>query len=153
MNMPVSNNSHPGTNPGSSHRRWLVILGILVLAAGGYSVYLGTQTQDLRRQFATARQDNAALREKLSDTDTALQNALDSLRQDISQAREDAGASLAKAQSAANRLSSCSRAACLSACMGGWRNLLTSPRVSASTAAICSSLKLLSRAWKRCSSA
>jgi chromosome segregation ATPase len=87
----------------TQHHRWLVILGILVLAAGGYSVYLGTQTQDLRRQFATVRQDNAALREKLSDSDTALHNALDSLHRDISQTREDAGASLAKAQSAANR--------------------------------------------------
>ena len=80
-----------------------LILGALVLAAGGYSIYLGTQTQDLRHQFAAAQQDNATLRAKLSDTSTQLQGALDSLRQDLSQAEHDANTGLAKAQSAATR--------------------------------------------------
>lgn len=73
------------------------------LAARGYVIYLGTQTQDLRRQFAAAQQDNTTLRAKLSDTSTQLQGALDSLRQDLSQAEQDANARLAKAQSAATR--------------------------------------------------
>jgi chromosome segregation ATPase len=81
----------------------LLILGVLVVAAGGYSIYLGTQTQDLRRQFAAAQQDNTTLRAKLSDTSTQLQGALDSLRQDLSQAEHDANTGLAKAQSAATR--------------------------------------------------
>jgi len=74
-----------------------------VLAAGGYSIYLGTQTRDLRHQFAAAQQDNATLRAKLSDTSTQLQGALDSMRQDLSQAEQDANTGLAKAQSAATR--------------------------------------------------
>jgi chromosome segregation ATPase len=91
------------TNNSRQPHAWLVILGVLVLAAGGYSIYLGTQTKDLRRQFAAAQQDNATLRAKLSDTGTQLQGALDSLRQDLSQAEQDANNGLAKAQSAAAR--------------------------------------------------
>jgi len=82
---------------------WLLVLGALVLAAGGYSIYLGTQTQDLKRQFAAAQQDNTTLRAKLSDTGAQLQGALDSLRQDLSQAQQEASTGLAKAQSAASR--------------------------------------------------
>jgi chromosome segregation ATPase len=73
------------------------------LAAGGYSAYLGTQTRDLRHQFAASQEDNATLRAKLSDSDTELQSALTSLRQDLSQAQADSSASLAKAASAATR--------------------------------------------------
>jgi len=82
---------------------WLLALGALVIAAGGYSIYLGTQTKDLRRQFAAAQQDNATLRAKLTDTSTQLQGALDSMRQDLSQAEQDANTGLAKAQTAASR--------------------------------------------------
>jgi DNA repair exonuclease SbcCD ATPase subunit len=82
---------------------WLLILGALIVAAGGYAIYLGTQTQDLRRQFAAAQQDNETLRAKLSDTSTQLQGALDSLRQDLAQAQQDANTGLAKAQTAATR--------------------------------------------------
>jgi chromosome segregation ATPase len=83
---------------------WLLILTALVLAAGGYSVYLGTtQTQELKRQFAAAQQDNAALRASLADTSSQLQGAMDSLREDLSQVEQNANAGLAKAQSAASR--------------------------------------------------
>jgi chromosome segregation ATPase len=91
------------TNSSRQPHAWLWVLGVLVLAAGGYSIYLGTQTQDLRRQFAAAQQDTATLRAKLSDTSTQLQGALDSVRQDLSQAEQDANTGLAKAQSAATR--------------------------------------------------
>ena len=96
------NYSHP-VNSSRQPYVWLAILGILVLAAGSYSIYLGTQTQDLRRQFAAAERDNAALRTKLSDTSTQLQGALDSLRQDLAQAQQDANAGLQKAQNNAIR--------------------------------------------------
>jgi chromosome segregation ATPase len=89
------------SSPNTSHR-WLIVLGVLVLAVGGYAAYLGAQAVDLKRQFAATQQDNATLRAKLSDTDTQLQSALNSLRQDLSQAQEDASASLAKAANAAN---------------------------------------------------
>jgi chromosome segregation ATPase len=83
---------------------WLLILSALVLAASGYSIYLSTtQTQNLRRQFAAAQQDNAALRASLADTSAQLQGAMDSLRLDLSQAEQDANTGLAKAQSAATR--------------------------------------------------
>ena len=83
---------------------WLLILSALVLAASGYAIYSGTtQTQDLRRQFAAAQQDNAALRASLADTSSQLQGAMDSLREDLSQAEKDANTGLAKAQTAATR--------------------------------------------------
>jgi predicted nucleic acid-binding Zn-ribbon protein len=85
----------------SPSHRWLWVLGAGVLVAGGYAGYLGTQTQDLRHRFDAAQQDNAALRAKLADTDTDLQNALNSLRDDLSQAQQDASTNVAKAESAA----------------------------------------------------
>src|SRR5580658_1833013 len=86
----------------NTHHHWLMVLGALVLAVGCYAVYLGTQSMDLKRQFNAAQQDNATLRAKLSDTDTELQGALNSLRQDLSQAQQDASASVAKAANAAS---------------------------------------------------
>ena len=80
---------------------WVVFLGALVVAAGGYSIWLGSQTRDLRAQFAAAQADNASLRSKLADTGTQLQTALDSLRQDLSKAEADTNASLEKAQHSA----------------------------------------------------
>jgi len=83
---------------------WLLILSALVLAAGGYSIYLGTtQAQDLRRQIADAKQDNTALRATLADTSAQLQGTMDSLREDVSKVEQDANAGLAKAQTAATR--------------------------------------------------
>jgi chromosome segregation ATPase len=97
-----TNNSHNAISPGPSHR-WLLILGVLVLAAGGYSIYLGMQTQDLRHQFAAAQKDNATLRTELADTSSELQGALNSLRDDLAQAQQDASSSLAKTATAATR--------------------------------------------------
>ena len=102
MNENTTNNSYPVTATSPSHR-WLWVLGAGVLAAGGYAGYLGTQTQNLRHRFDAAQQDNAALRAKLSDTDNELQNALNSLRDDLSQAQQDASTNVAKAESAAAR--------------------------------------------------
>lgn len=98
----MSEHDNPSYSANTSHR-WLIVLSILVLAVGGYAIYLGAQSVDLKRQFAAAQQDNATLRAKLSDTDTELQAALNSLRQDLAQAQEDAGANLAKAANAATR--------------------------------------------------
>ena len=103
--MPMNenvNNSHPAISTNQSHG-WLLFLAAGGLAAGGYSIYLGTQTQDLRHKFATSQQESATLRANLSDTDTQLQSALNSLRDDLSQARRDVSSSAAKAQSAASR--------------------------------------------------
>ena len=101
MNENTTNNSHNVTATTSPSHRWLWVLGAGVLIAGGYAGYLGTQTQDLRHRFDAAQQDNAALRAKLADTDTDLQNALNSLRDDLSQAQQDASTNVAKAESAA----------------------------------------------------
>lgn len=98
----LNDHSQPATGRGKTHH-WLLILGAAVIASGGYAVYLGTQTQDLKHRFAAAQEDNATLRAKLSDTDTELQSALNSLRQDLSSVRDDATASVARAQSAATR--------------------------------------------------
>jgi chromosome segregation ATPase len=98
----IEHDNHSSSN---AHHHWLIVLGALVLAVGGYAIYLGKQSLDLKRQFAAVQQDNGTLRAKLSDTDTELQAALNSLRQDLSQAQEDASASVAKAASAATAAS------------------------------------------------
>jgi hypothetical protein len=81
----------------------LIILCALVIAAGGYSLYLGSQTNQLRTQFTAMQRDNTALREKLADTNAQIQTAVDSLHQDLAQAQQDATAGVQKAQSAAIR--------------------------------------------------
>jgi len=82
---------------------WLPILGAGILATGGAVIYQGTQTEDLRRQFAAAQSDNAALRAKLADTDSDLQGALKSLREEFAESKQEASLNLAKAQTAASR--------------------------------------------------
>jgi DNA repair exonuclease SbcCD ATPase subunit len=100
--MDSANNSRQPGNPGHLHI-WVAALGALVVAAGGYSMYLGGQTRDLRSQFAAAQQDNAALRSRLAENATQLQSALEGMRQDLAKAQEDASANLEKAQSVAIR--------------------------------------------------
>jgi predicted nucleic acid-binding Zn-ribbon protein len=104
MNENTDNRPLPATiistNPATP---WLLILAIGVLGAGGYAIYLGTQTQDLKQRFAAAQKDNATLRTELADNATELQGALTSLRDDLSQTQQDATASLAKAQTAVTR--------------------------------------------------
>lgn len=80
---------------------WVAALGALVVAAGGYSLWLGSQTRDLREQFRAEQADNALLRAKLADTSAQLQSALDSLRDDLTKAEAETNASLEKAQSTA----------------------------------------------------
>ena len=101
MNESVNNSDH--VSSAKQSHRWLFILGAGVLAAGGYAIYLGTQTQDLRSLLADARKDNATLRAELGNTQTELQGSLDSLRDDLSRARQDASTSVARAADAATR--------------------------------------------------
>jgi chromosome segregation ATPase len=82
---------------------WLMVLGAGIVAAGGYSIYLGTQNSNLHQQFVAAQHDNAALRQELSQTNADLQGALKSFRDDLAQAEQDTTASLQKATSAATR--------------------------------------------------
>jgi chromosome segregation ATPase len=102
MNEYGNDNSHPVIRTSQPHR-WLWVLGVGVLAAGCYAGYLGKQTHDLRQRFEVSQQDNARLRATLSDTDTEMQNALNSLRDDLSQVQQNATESVAKAQTAATR--------------------------------------------------
>ena len=97
------NNSQPEPG-GRSHQHyvWLVVLGAQVIAAAGYSIYLGDQIRDLRNQSAAARHDNASLRARLDDTSAQIQTALDSLRQDLSKSEQDTNAGLEKAEKAQN---------------------------------------------------
>lgn len=81
----------------------LAVLAALVLGAGGYSIYLGSQTRQLQSQFAAAQQENASLRSKLSDTGAQLQTALDSMRDDLTLEKAQAEAEVEKAQSNAIR--------------------------------------------------
>jgi outer membrane murein-binding lipoprotein Lpp len=85
---------------------WLPLLGVGVLAAGGAAIYEGSQTSQLKHQFAASQQDNAALQAKLSDTDTELRKSISSLQNDLAQAREETNSNLQKAQGNATRQAS-----------------------------------------------
>jgi chromosome segregation ATPase len=100
--MTETNNSQPADHSRHLHI-WVAVLTALVLAAGGYAIYLGNQTQALRSQFIAARQDNAALRAKLSDSAAQLQSALDAMRGALAKAQQDANDGVEKAQTAAIR--------------------------------------------------
>ncbi len=81
---------------------WLPVLGAGVIAIGGATVYQSTQTEDLRRQFAASQRDNNALRAKLSETDSELQSALKSLRDELAETRLANTADVAQARTAAS---------------------------------------------------
>jgi chromosome segregation ATPase len=83
------------------HFPWLAVVAAGVVIAGGATIYQGIQTEDLRRQFAASQRDNNALRARLSDTDTELQNSLKSLRDELAQTREEASSGAVTARNAA----------------------------------------------------
>jgi hypothetical protein len=94
----------PSIPSNTSHQRslWLAVGAITVLGLGA-SIYQGSQTQTLRRQMTASQQDSDALRAKLVQSDAELQNALSSLRQDLSDTKQGTTSGLAKAQQAATR--------------------------------------------------
>jgi chromosome segregation ATPase len=98
-------NEHiPASGSSVNHSRSLwVAVGALAVLGIGAGIYQGSQTQELRRQVAASQQDNNALRAKLVQSDSELQNALSSLRQDLADTRQGATSGLAKAQQAAAR--------------------------------------------------
>ena len=87
---------------GHSRPLWLAVGAIAVLGVGG-GIYEGSQTQMLQRQVIASQQDSDALRAKLVASDSELQNALSTLRQDVADTREGATSGVAKAQQAATR--------------------------------------------------
>jgi chromosome segregation ATPase len=89
----------------SSHPRsiWLAVLGAGVVLAIGTTMYQGSQTETLRRQVAASQQGNDELRGKLAQSDSELQNALASLRQDVAATKQEANTGLVKAQQSATR--------------------------------------------------
>jgi archaellum component FlaC len=66
-------------------------------------MYEGSQTQTLRRQVTASQQDYDALRAKLVQSDSELQNALTALRQDLADTKQGTTSGLVKAQQAATR--------------------------------------------------
>jgi chromosome segregation ATPase len=82
---------------------WLAVIGGGVALALCATVYQGSQTETLRRQMTAYQQDNDALRVKLLQSDTQLQNALGALREDLTVTKQEANTSLTKAQQAALR--------------------------------------------------
>jgi hypothetical protein len=82
---------------------WLPVIGAGVLIVGGFTAYQGTQTEELRRQFAASQQDTAALRAQLGQSDVELQNALKGLKGDLDRTREETTAGLTAAQKSAQR--------------------------------------------------
>ena len=99
------NEQVPSSIPsGSNHSRslWLAVGAITVVGLGA-GIYQGSQTQTLRRQMTASQQDSDALRAKLVQSDAELQNALSSLRQDLSDTKQGTSSGLVKAQQAATR--------------------------------------------------
>lgn len=83
---------------------WTLVLAVVILAFGGFSFfYENAQTEDLRRQVVAYQQDNAALRSNLSKSDAELQTALDAVRHELNNTREDANSALTKAQASVRK--------------------------------------------------
>jgi DNA repair exonuclease SbcCD ATPase subunit len=101
MNEQVPTSYSPPQNHGRAI--WIAVIGACALVAIGGTLYQGSQTETLRRQVAASQQDNDALRAKLLESDTDLQKALATLRQDLSDTKEEANSSVTKAARAAAR--------------------------------------------------
>jgi predicted nucleic acid-binding Zn-ribbon protein len=99
---PSRNDSNP-SHSSPPRSIWLAVIGAVALLAIFGNVYQWSQTTALRREMTALHKDSADLRAKLVDSDTAVQNALGSLRQDLATIKQDSDASLAKAQEAATR--------------------------------------------------
>ena len=82
---------------------WLPILGAGVILAGGGLLYENSQTSALQKEIAQAKQDNASLQRRISASDSVVGKTLDNLRAELDQAKQETGANVAKAQSAATR--------------------------------------------------
>ena len=97
-NAPVSIPSH------ANHQGpvWIAV-GVMAVLGVGAGIYEGAQTQTLRRQVTASQQDYDALRAKLVQSDSELQNALSSLRQDLADTKQGTTSGLVKAQQAATR--------------------------------------------------
>jgi hypothetical protein len=99
------NEQTPASIPSGANRSrslWLAVGAIAVIGVGG-GIYQSSETQSLRREVAASQQDNNALRAKLVQSDSELQNALSGLRQDLADTRQGATSGLARAQQAAAR--------------------------------------------------
>jgi len=99
MNEQVPTSYPPPQHHG--HTMWIAVVGVAAIVAIGGTLYQGSQTEALRRQVAASQQDNDALRAKLLESDTDLQKALATLRQDLSDTKEQANSSVTKAARAA----------------------------------------------------
>ncbi|MGD0497426.1 MAG: hypothetical protein ABSC23_03215 [Bryobacteraceae bacterium] len=82
---------------------WLPLLGAGILAAGGATIYQGTQTGDLRRQLAASQRDNLALRTQVSESDADFQADVTALRAQLDDAQKQVSANVARAQNVATR--------------------------------------------------
>jgi len=82
---------------------WLPVLGAGLLLAGGATIYQGTQTEDLRRQFEAAQRDNSVLRASLTNTGNQMQAELKTLHDELVQTRLITNADVANARGIAAR--------------------------------------------------
>ena len=104
MNDQVTSDNNFNRAPSARPRSiWLAVIGAGVLLAICGTVYQWSQTETLRRQVTAFQKDTDQLRARLLDSDSRLQNALGSLRQDLATIRQESGASLVKSQDAATR--------------------------------------------------
>jgi hypothetical protein len=99
----ISNHNQPSPAPPRTAGPWTWILGAGVLILGGAAFYEGTRTDAMKAELATAQHDNAAIQANLTSSYEELQKNVAGLKDDLTQARQDAGKDIAKTQSLATR--------------------------------------------------
>lgn len=99
----MTEQSNPDIEVKSRRSPWLPLMGAGLLLAGGATVYQGTQTEELHRQFEASQRDNTALRAKLTDTGAEMQTELKAMRDDLAQSRHATTVEVASARNSASR--------------------------------------------------
>ena len=97
-------------NVNKSGSTWTAILGLGVLAVGGFSAYQANQTNRLQHDISTYqqqigeyKQEIGSLRTSVSTTDGELKKSLSTVSDELATARKESSMNLAKAQSASKR--------------------------------------------------
>jgi chromosome segregation ATPase len=102
MNEQVPSTGIPVHETASGTRSpWLALVGAAAVLGICAGVYNGVQTSDLRRELWTSRQDNEAVRAKLAQSGTELQDALALMQQNLEATKQESSTGLTKAQQAA----------------------------------------------------
>lgn len=106
MTEDISNHNHTNQPGPVVHRTvgpWTWILGAGVIILGGLAFYESSRTDALKTELVTTQHDNVAIQTNLTSSYEELQKSVAGLKDDLAQARAEAGKDLAKTQSLATR--------------------------------------------------